>query len=180
MAGRARSKALRECLDSRAADYFDADDTPHTSLDYVCDWVESGKTLKELAADLTTELEHDVPYARLIATLREQYGETTVEERLEASRVRASHPMAEEALSLVDAPADSNVDVSRAASRARTRQWLAEKWNRKAYGQDKGVSVSVSIGSLHLDALRSMPARPAAMAEIVTGSTQHALPASTE
>jgi hypothetical protein len=179
MAGRARTKALAELLDTRAAEYFEIDyingDDPRSSLDYVCEWVESGNTLKELAASLSTELEHEVTYARLMAVLREQHGAQACDAALESSRRRASHSLAETAMELVDAPADSNVDVSRAASRARTRQWMAERYNPQQYGQSKGVSVTVTVGSLHLDALRAVPARATA---IVTGSPeQHALPA---
>jgi hypothetical protein len=175
MAGRARAKALADELARRTADYFELSDaiageeTTHTTLDYVADWVESGNTLKELAASLTTTLEHEVTYARLMATLREEHGAGTVEERLDASRARASHSLAEHALELVDAKADTNVEVSRAASRARTRQWMAERYNPSKYGQSKGVSVSVSVGSLHLDALRHL-------STIVTPASQHALP----
>ena len=172
MAGRARAKALAEALQARTTEYFEADPT-QTTLDYVADWVESGNTLKELAASLSTALEHEVTYARLMACLTEQHGAGPVEARLKASRARASHSMAEQAIQLVDAPADSNVDVSRAASRARTRQWLAEKWNRAEYGQQRDVSVSISVGSLHLDALRAPTARATA---IVTPSPVPALP----
>ena len=171
MAGRARTKALAEELDSRSLVYFDGDETK-TALDYVCECVESGQTLKELASDLSTALEHEVTYARLMAVLREAHGAEQTEQALDASRTRASHSLAETALELVDAPADSNVDVSRAASRARTRQWMAERYNPKQYGQSKGVSVSVSIGSLHLDALR---ARPQQAIAIVTGTPEQAL-----
>ena len=182
MAGRARAKALIEALDKRAADVHalstdqlhpyeqDSEPTqPYTSLNYVADWIESGNTIKELAAELSRQLAHEVTYARIMATLREQHGATATEDALDASRARASHSLAETAMELVDAPADSNVDVSRAASRARTRQWMAERYNPAKYGMQKGVSVSVSIGLLHLDALRAQPARATA---IVTGSSE--------
>lgn len=170
MAGRARAKALADELQARVRRSFDDDEA--TTLDYVAEWVESGNTLKELCAHISTTLGHEVTYARLMATLREQHGAEAADSRLRASRARASHSMAEHALELVDAKADTNVEVSRAASRARTRQWLAERWNQAEYGQAKGVSVTVTVGSLHLDALRALPARATA---IVTGTTQQAL-----
>lgn len=173
MAGRARTHALAEALAERTKDYFElteilTEDT-HSTLDYVADWIESGNTLKELSAELTVELGHEVTYARLMAVLRETHGADGTDQRLSASRARASHSLAETALELVDASAETQVDVSRAASRAKTRQWMAERYNPREYGQQKGVSVSLSIGSLHLDALR-------AVSPIVTGSAQHALP----
>lgn len=180
MAGRARTKALLDALQARTRDYFEvtdavSDDEPHTILDYVADWIESGNTIKELAADLTTTLDHEVTYARIMAVLRAEHGSESTDLALDASRARASHSLAETAMEIVDAPADSNVDVSRAASRARTRQWMAERYNPAKFGSQKGVSLNVSIGSLHLDALRAVPAR---VATLVTGTPQHALPSS--
>lgn len=176
MAGRARAKALQEALEARAAECFEVDvingDEVRGTLDYVADWVESGNTIKELSAELAEELGHEVTYARVMAVLRQRHGEDRVDARLDASRARASHSLAETAMELVDAPADTNVEVSRAASRARTRQWMAERYNPQKFGQSKGVSVSVSIGSLHLDALRAVPSRPVA---IVTGASVAAL-----
>lgn len=176
MAGRARAKALLDALEARTRQSFEVEeaisDDPHTTLDYVADWIESGNTLKELAGTLTTELGHEVTYARIMATLREQHGAELTDRTLETSRTRASHSLAETALELVDAPADSNVDVSRAASRARTRQWMAERYNPSKYGQAKGVSVSVTVGSLHLDALKQVNAM---MTVGVTGTPQAAL-----
>lgn len=172
MAGRARTTALKERLQALANEYFENDyvngDEPRGTLDYVCDRVESGDTIKELAASLSADLAHEVTHARIMAVLREEHGTATVEERLAASRVRASHSLAETALELVDAPADSNVDVSRAASRARTRQWMAERYNQREFGSQKGVSVHITTGSLHLDALR-------ATSRIVTGASEGAL-----
>ena len=89
--------------------------------------------------------------------------------------------MAEEALSIVDAPADTNVEVSRASSRAKSRMWMAEKWNRQDYGQDKGVTLNISTGSLHLDALRAFPAKVTGSAQELpnTATVLPALPSST-
>lgn len=159
MAGRARTRALQEELQRRAVLVLSqGEDHAPTMLDYVADRIESGETIKELALDLTDTLGDVVTYARIMAVLRAEHGDDAVEARLDASRKRASHCLAEDALAIVDQEVDSNVDVARAASRARTRQWLAEKWNRQQYGQDKGVSLHITTGSLHLDALRAAPA----------------------
>ena len=53
-----------------------------------------------------------------------------------------------------------------------TRQWMAERYNPSKYGQSKGVSVSVTVGSLHLDALRHI-------STLVTPAPQQALLSST-
>lgn len=153
MAGRARHNALKAELERRTRDLFD-DDPNASHLDFVCEWIECGQTGRELAASI--QIGHEVTYARLLAYLRECFGEQLTEERLDASRLRASHQMAEMALELVDATAYTAVDVARAASRARTRQWLAERWNPQQYGQQKGVNVTLNVATIHLDALRTV------------------------
>ena len=164
MAGRTRYKALADELALRTRRTFE-DDPQATSLDYVCHWIENGQTAKALATDITVSLRSypvpfDVDYALLMRHLRHEYGDegdNGVTARVEQARSRASHCLAEESLDIVDAPAETQTEVSRAASRARSRQWLAQAWNQRSYGQQKGVSVSLSIGSLHLDALKARP-----------------------
>jgi hypothetical protein len=176
MAGRARTHALRDELVKRARAEFDTDtlEPDPSTLDYVCARIESGQTTKALAADITKSLPFECDYAMLMRHLRAEHG-PDCDDAIDEARTRASHCLAEESLELVDACADTSVEVNRANSRSRSRQWLAQAWNPSKYGQQKGVSVNVSIGSLHLDALRAVPARATA---IVTGSPeQHALPA---
>ncbi len=168
MAGRARTKALTEELDKRAREASEDDLAPMSSLEYACAWISSGQTMKALAKDLTDSLTEEVTYARLMALLNAQHGPDVVEASVDLARVRASHVLAEESMELVDAYADTTLDVNRAVARSKSRQWLAQAWNSAKYGQQKGVSVNVTVGSLHLDALRAVPAR-------VTGSSQPAL-----
>ena len=175
MAGRARAKALADELSRRARALFGVEEgepTP-TSLEYVCYEVESPKTLKTIAHELSASLGFDVDYGMLMRHLRAEHGETATDEALDAARARASHCLAEASVDIVDEPAETSFEVSRAASRSRSRQWLAQAWNPARYGQQKGVSVSISVGSLHLDALRAPTARATA---IVTPSPVPALP----
>lgn len=171
MAGRARLNALATELSQRVADTFDydveQDDSPKpTALDYVCHWMECGKTAKALAADLSTSLSFDVDYAALLRYLRNTYGEQATESAMDAARTRASHSLAEDAIGLIDAAdRDSSSAVSKAAAQARSRQWMAERYNPSRFGQLKGVNVSISVGDLHLQALLAIP-------KTVTGSVQ--------
>lgn len=185
MAGYRRSNAIAEALAARASAYFEPEDDatpehpePCSILDYVACWVADGKTVKALALELTTELHFEVWAETLLRMLKRTFGELPTESALDAARVRASHAMAEEALELVDAQADTQVDVSRAASRARSRQWLAERYNPQRFGQSKGVTVSINVASLHLDALRSTPkaVTGGALHAIATGDSTSALP----
>ncbi len=161
MAGQPKRRAMIEQLEIRSADYFDVDPIdiaigkaePPTTLDYVAAWIEDGRTLKELAFEIGTTLGYEVGRERIAAYLRSEYA--NAETALANARARASHSMAEDAIGIVDAPADSTVEVSRNAARARARQWIAERYNPKDFGSQKGVNVAVSITSLHLAALQA-------------------------
>lgn len=161
MAGYARRDAISSELARRTSQTFmvEADDEAiATTLDYVCMWLENGQTLKALAAELQAKLHLEVSPGLLQRTLDRQYGQDNVAAALSSARVRASHNYAEQAIELVDAPAETQVEVSRAASRARSRQWLAERYNPREYGGKQEATVTINIGSMHLAALQH--ARP--------------------
>lgn len=168
MAGRARHHALVDELTKRTRATFE-EEPEATPLDYVCYRIEGRTTTKALALELQEAITYPVDDALLMRHLRNQYGPGTADPAIDAARARASHSLVEEGLELVDAPAETMMDVSRAASRARQRNWMAERYNPSKYGQSKGVSVSVTVGSLHLDALKYV-------STLVTGSSQQALP----
>jgi hypothetical protein len=66
--------------------------------------------------------------------------------------VEAASHLACETLTIAD-----SMDVDngqRDVQRIRTRQWLAERWDRKTYGTDKAQSVNISIQGLRMEALR--------------------------
>jgi hypothetical protein len=139
-------------------DTFGVDDDAEvqpTTLDYVCNWLENARTLKSLAIEIEGKLHVEVSPAMLQRTLDARYGQENVSRDFDTARSRASHNYAEDALAIVDQPADSQVEVSRAASRARSRQWLAEKYNARQFGSSKDVQVAINIGSLHLAALQA-------------------------
>lgn len=153
MSGRPQRRALAAELLERTRAFFE-DDASKTTLDYVCAWVERPSTCVALAADLSAVLGFDVSYSRLERMLDAEYGETKRESALRGARSRASHSLAEQSLAIVDHPVSSTVDVAQASSRAKARQWLAGKWNPQDYGERQRGDVHISIGSLHLDALR--------------------------
>lgn len=67
------------------------------------------------------------------------------------ARARAAHALVDEALAIADA-ADPEY-VQKAKLQVQTRQWTAERWNRKDYGQAK-AEVAISISGLHIEALK--------------------------
>lgn len=164
MAGRARTHALRDELTKRSAEYFDPDEGEPvpTILDYVCERVAAGTTTKALAQEISESMDFQVDYSMLIRHLSAIFGAEATDSALDSARARASHVFVEDALEIVDEPQYDAPGVSRAASRARQRTWMAERYNRKQYGSDKGVSVTVTVGLLHLQALQAVPARVAA------------------
>lgn len=173
MAGQPKRRAMIEELSKRATETFDTDpvdvaigtqNTP-THLDYVSAWIERGQTVKALAQDITNSIRHEITYDQLMRYLRSTFGDQQTERELDAARTRASHLYAEHALEIVDAPAYDSVSVQQAATRAKQRNWLAERYNPSRFGQAKGPTVSISIGGLHLQALQAIP-------NIVTGSAQ--------
>jgi hypothetical protein len=68
------------------------------------------------------------------------------------ARVEAASHLACETLTIADSMDADN--GQRDVQRIRTRQWLAERWDRKTYGTDKAQSVNISIQGLRMEALR--------------------------
>ena len=67
------------------------------------------------------------------------------------ARALAAHDLVDEALEIAD-NADPE-EIQKAKLRVQTRQWTAERWNRKDYGQAK-AEVAISISGLHIEALK--------------------------
>lgn len=67
------------------------------------------------------------------------------------ARAKAAHVLVDEALEIADS-ADPE-EIQKAKLRVQTRQWTAERWNRKDYGQAK-AEVAISISGLHIEALK--------------------------
>jgi hypothetical protein len=82
----------------------------------------------------------------------------------EARKVGA-HAMVEEAQAIADGA--SNEDVALARERVKVRLWQAERANREDFGQQKDTNVNITVGDLHLEALRSMPAEQIEDAEVL-------------
>jgi len=71
---------------------------------------------------------------------------------LRAAREQAAHVFAEEALAISDAATPQDVQVAKL--RVDTRRWIASKWDRALYGDDRNPLVNISVANLHLDSLR--------------------------
>jgi len=71
---------------------------------------------------------------------------------LRAAREQAAHVFAEEALTISDAATPQDVQVAKL--RVDTRRWIASKWGRALYGDDRNPLVNINVAQLHLDSLR--------------------------
>lgn len=81
-------------------------------------------------------------------------------ERFDRARRSAADAMAEDSVRLLDDAREEGVRSTAEATLARaqssSRQWFAGKLNRERYGEGKqaGVEVNLSLGELHLEALK--------------------------
>ena len=73
---------------------------------------------------------------------------------LARARTRATDKFAEESLTIADTTAPEDVQVAKL--RIDTRKWLASKWNRSVYGDDKGMAVNISLAGMHGASLRKI------------------------
>jgi len=71
------------------------------------------------------------------------------------ARARAADSLAVETLGIADRESG---DVQRDRLRVDVRKWLAGKWAPEVYSERLGPNVQVNLGTLHLDALRSVNA----------------------
>lgn len=81
------------------------------------------------------------------------------QEKFDTAKQISADTLVEDGMEILDSPLDFGDHSGEPAlrkARAAYRQWLASKRNRKDYGDDKqpGVNVHLSVGELHLDALR--------------------------
>ena len=176
MAGKPLHRAMLVELDALTRRYFEIEDGAaheHSHLDFVVGWLENGGTMRSLADNLSVAIGHEVWAGKLTNYLHKNFSES--ETALVRARARGAYAIVDDALAIVDAPALDTVDVARAASRARVRHWTAERWNKPAFAGQQTAAVTISIGSLHLDALQaarqpagnhaaSLPATPASHA----------------
>ena len=73
------------------------------------------------------------------------------------ARARAATVLVDEAIEIADeVDAEHPGEINKAKIRIGVRQWVAERWNRQAYGAPSAqANVTINLGSVHLDALRS-------------------------
>lgn len=144
-------RALEDCGDAEA------------HLEYVVDWVKGGKTLVELASDLSSSLNMRIVIdgsifeditARMITKHLNAKFPDEAGVALAAARREGAHGMVAQAMQIADeVPADRE-QIAKAKLRVDTRLWAAERWNRDELGKAPEVALQLNINALHLDAMR--------------------------
>jgi hypothetical protein len=187
MAGQPKKRAMIAELSKRALEEC-GDAEAH--LEYVVDWVKGGKTLVELASDLSVSLHmrividgsifEDITARMVTKHLNTKYPETAGA-LLAAARREGAHGMVAQAMQIADeVPADRE-QIAKAKLRVDTRLWAAERWNRDELGKAPEVALQLNINALHLDAMRvqRIPAKESAeSAASIAGARAFIIPSS--
>ena len=176
MAGQPRKRAVIDELERRAVH------DGCTVLEYAVDWLEGGGTLFSLARSIQRRLWPDElkdkrhPPAGIVEkhlkSLTTAEGETGAQV-LSRARSSGSARGIEEALEIADDATEDDVQVARL--RVGHRQWIAERLAPE-FKQQKGTNVHISIGALHLDALRQRASAVATLAPSESALDNRAIP----
>lgn len=127
-----------------------------TPIDLICEWTVEGKTLAEIARELT-ECTGQTISSGVLSSWVNSTKEGTA--KITAARALAAHDLAEQSLTVLDELEGTEVtkeEIALAKARADTRQWLASKWNRTQYGADTAqinVNTNITSADAHLAAL---------------------------
>jgi hypothetical protein len=148
MAGQPRKQAMIAELERLASKQ------DQSVLEYAEEWIASGKTILALSKRIKRATREQVSRDMLSKYLNHCTPDAAA--RLAHARLIGGHGLLEDALAIADRT--KTEDVPKARLRVQARQWAAERWSPELAPQ-KGVSVTLNVGSLHLDALRAIPSR---------------------
>ena len=112
--------------------------------DLVMSMVEAGKSIADICISLGVSKR----------ALDIWIDENDLGDKITRARTRAADLMACQTVEIADAIEESN--PARPVQRIRTRQWLAERWDPKTYGQQKAAQITLNIQDLRLAAMRQV------------------------
>lgn len=125
------------------------------ALDYGEHWTASGRTMTELAVDVSNALALTVSREACRAAIySDESAPGEAEQRLRQARARGSHGLQEDAKAIVDSAPVNRDWIAKAKLQADIRDRIARSWNREEWGETKQPLLTVNVGSLHLDSLR--------------------------
>ena len=113
-------------------------------IEWFCNEIQSGVKVAAIARELSTSS------GQIYAWLKtdEDYWPA-----MRDARANLAHTLVDEAIEIADKSKRADSGVTR--ERVGMRKWMAERYNRKDYGQpDKQATVQVNIGQLHLRSMK--------------------------
>lgn len=165
-----RRAALAELL--RLAREMFGDETPENdeiaTLAYLEARIASGTTLLRVVDEVSNNLGQPIHRETIAKWMREAETRAGPEWDgwLTRARARGAHAIVEGALKDLEETPPTRDDIAKAKAVTDTRLWTAERWNREEFGQRQQGGINISIGQLHLDALRARPfVRPEEIAD---------------
>lgn len=123
-------------------------------VDAILERVAGGETLSQIAEDLGW------PRQMLSDWLN---GDPERQAALKRARASSASALAEQSLKIADEVGP--LDVQKARLQVDTRRWLASRYDPATYGDQK-AAVEISIGQLHIQALREYHANAANSSQI--------------
>lgn len=140
-------------LERRAAAFDEA-----TVLEYACDRISSGKSIAELAEDISDTIGAGDDYVTRHMLSKYLNGLEGGPAALAAARAEGAHGLAESGIKIVDEAIEGTKEqIAGAKSAADFRLRMAGHWNKPDYAPQGGNNVNVQVnnyGQQHLDALR--------------------------
>lgn len=130
--------------------------------DWVFDQIAAAMTMEDISNQFINPQTGE-PYSRTMMYNWIHAGGEEREKKWKDAQKIASHIHVEDAGTILDNHrAVTSADVQLVKLRSEHRKYLAQKFNREVYGDDANkIDVHLSLGQLHLDALRSQSALPA-------------------
>ena len=117
-------------------------------IEAICEKIVDGRTIGSIAKDfgvsrqlLSTTLNKTPEHRTALQVAKKQRGET----------------YAEQALQIIDQVEENPNAISKARDQAGIRRWLAGVNDPDTYGQKQQPQIQISVGDLHLSALRQAP-----------------------
>jgi hypothetical protein len=168
MAGQPIRRKLVAQLEREAAALSEERGEQLSVLDVVFERVSGGEKMGNIGLELAKKCDLKISFLTassvLSAWVNKQDGGR---EMLAQARAEAAH---------ADDVSEDKQAIAKAKLQSDNRQWLASKWNRKAYGQDAQIAVNTyNLGALHIDALRQRRIEDSTPAAAIEGQDYEVL-----
>jgi len=173
VSGSPKYKRITAVIDKYTAEMF-GEDAEETPLDFLCVWLESGRTMIDLAETVAKDL-GEIVYAAQISQMgrkleaagqaeaagppagqAEAAGPRGRKSRIDQARRWGAMSLAEQSLGFLDKATPKTARLAEA--RAKGRQWLAERFDPERFGtkQAPTTQVNLNLSGQHLAAFAQL------------------------